>query len=133
MSNISKFNAYKKIAKSYFDAVDILDSKPLVLGEPAVVPYWDPSEDDENRVIRLLMGVGSIDGKVDIINGHSEDSSIRIDDAEVYNRDASTVMTMRDTLDYIFDKIYVVEDEIPTPMKHDEVEDIINGIINDQQ
>ena len=132
MANITKFNAYKKIAKSYFDAVDILENRPLVLGEPAVVPYWDPSEDDENRVIKLLMGVGSIDGQIEIINGGNHDTSTRIDDAEIYNRDASTVMTMRETLDYIFDKIDDVEDEIPIPMEHDEVEDIINGIINDQ-
>lgn len=132
MANIEKFNAYKKIAKSYFDAVDILDNKPLVLGEPAVVPYWDPSEDSENRVIKLLMGVGSIDGNVEIINGGGHDASTRIDDAEIYNSDASTVMTMRETIDYIFDKIDDVEDEIPTPMEHDEVEDIINGAINDQ-
>ena len=132
MANIDKFNAYKKIAKNYFDAANILSNKPLVLGEPAVVPYYSPSEDDEDRVIKLLMGVGSINGAVEIINSSGGDASTRIDDAQIYNSDASTVMTMRDTLDYIFNKIDEVEDEIPTPMEPNEVDDIINGILNDQ-
>lgn len=129
MSNITKFNAYKRIAKSYFDALDILNERPLVLGEPACVPYYYPSEDDPGRIIKLLMGVGSINGQVEIINGITEDSSTRIDDSTIYNSDASTVMTMRETLDYIFDKIDDVEEEIPDPMDSSEVEDIINGLI----
>jgi len=129
MSNITKFNAYKRIAKNYFDAVDILNERPLVLGEPACVPFYYPCDDDPDRIIKLLMGVGSINGQVEILSNLKYDSSTRIDDATIYNRDASTVMTMGETLDYIFDRIDDVEEEIPDPMDSSEVEDIINGLI----
>jgi hypothetical protein len=38
-------------------------------------------------------------------------------------------MTMRETLDYIFNRIDDVEDEIPDPMDSSEVDDIIRGLI----
>lgn len=129
MADITKFNAYKYVAKSYFDAVDILNNKPLVLGEPAVVPFYYPREDDPDRIIKLLMGVGSINGQVEILNNINYDSSTRIDDDTIYNSDASTVMTMRETLDYIFNRIDDVDDEIPDPMESSEVDDIIRGLI----
>ena len=83
MSNITKFNAYKRIAKNYLDAVNILNERPLVLGEPAVVPFYYPSEDDPDRIIKLVIGVGSINGQIEILSNINYDSSTRINDATI--------------------------------------------------
>ena len=64
MPNITKFNAYKKVLNNYQEAIDKLNERPLAFGEPAVVAYYYPSVDDENKVIKLLLGVGSINGEI---------------------------------------------------------------------
>lgn len=72
MPNQNKFNAYKYIAKDYETAVQHLINKGLVLGEPAVVPYY---ENEATKSTRLLFGIGSINGTVEIFNGDMMDAS----------------------------------------------------------
>ena len=57
MANISiKFLRSKNVLGSYTLAVEKLKSLNLAYGQPAVVKYYDGSEEDAN--IRLLLGVG---------------------------------------------------------------------------
>jgi len=72
MSNQNKFNAYKYIAPDYETAVQHLINKGLVLGEPAVIPYY---ENEATKSARLLFGIGSINGAVEIFNGDMMDTS----------------------------------------------------------
>lgn len=69
MGNINKYNAYKNIAPSYDAAVEILNNKGLVLGEPAVVTYYSEDSSEGEKEVKLLLGIGSIGGKVEIIEG----------------------------------------------------------------
>ncbi len=107
MANINKFNAYKRIAKSFFDAVKILNERPLVLGEPAVVPFYYPDESDLDRQIRLAIGYGSINGGVEVMTNLNQDSSTRIDDAEcaMTIEGERKVLTMSEAFDYILRKL----------------------------
>lgn len=73
MPNLNKYTAYKNIAKNYDEAVSMMLNKPLVLGESAVVPFY--YGDGESKNIRLLFGIGSLNGSVEIINGLLSDSS----------------------------------------------------------
>ena len=72
MPNQNKFNAYKYIAPNYETAVQHLINKGLVLGEPAVVPYY---KNEATKSTRLLFGIGSINGTVEIFNGDMMDAS----------------------------------------------------------
>lgn len=66
MPSVNKFAAYKEIAQNYADAMDIMSRKQLVLGEPAIVPYYTDLENNEDD-ISLLLGIGSIGGRISII------------------------------------------------------------------
>lgn len=66
MPSVNKFTAYKEIAQNYTDAIDIMSRKQLVLGEPAIVPYYTDLENNEDD-ISLLLGIGSIGGRISII------------------------------------------------------------------
>lgn len=83
-NNLNKAKAYKKVAKNYYDAVDILNSKKLAFGEPAVVPFYYPDESDLDRQIKLAIGYGSINGGVEVMTNLNQDSSIDLND--YYNK-----------------------------------------------
>lgn len=68
ISNISKFNAYRTVADDFVAAEEIMKNKKLAYGEPAVVPFYYPNKDDENRLVKLMFGIGSIDGNVEIFS-----------------------------------------------------------------
>ena len=72
MPSINKFAAYKNIEPSYTSAVRKLLEKGLVLGEPAVVPYYT---DSVTKNVRLVLGIGSLNGLVEIFTGTTADAS----------------------------------------------------------
>ena len=74
-SNLTKYDAYRHIADNYDDAVRILKEKHLALGEPAVVSFYYPSKDDDNRQIMTMLGIGSMNGETETISRISNDSS----------------------------------------------------------
>lgn len=66
MANISiKFLRSKNVLGSYTSAVEKLKSLNLAYGQPAVVKYYDGSEEDAN--IRLLLGVGYQQGDINTV------------------------------------------------------------------
>lgn len=66
MANISiKFLRSKNVLGSYTLAVEKLKSLNLAYGQPAVVKYYDGSEEDAN--IRLLLGVGYQQGDINTV------------------------------------------------------------------
>lgn len=66
MANISiKFLRSKNVLGSYTLAVKKLKSLNLAYGQPAVVKYYDGSEEDAN--IRLLLGVGYQQGDINTV------------------------------------------------------------------
>ena len=73
MPNLNKYTAYRNIAENYDAAVQMMLNKPLVLGESAVVPFYYGEGDSRN--VRLLFGIGSLNGSVEIINWLLSDSS----------------------------------------------------------
>ena len=75
IGNFNKYNAYRLVADDYTAAVDIMKSKKLGFGEPAVVPFYYPDKNDENRKIRLMLGLGSIDGNIEIFVNTPHDPS----------------------------------------------------------
>lgn len=124
-NNLNKAKAYKKVAKNYYDAVGILNSKKLAFGEPAVVPFYHPDESDLDRQIRLAIGYGSINGGVEIMTNLNQDSSTRIDDAEcaMTIEGESKVLTISEAFDYVLKKLESFDfTEIPK----DEIDDIIS-------
>ena len=124
-NNLNKVKAYKKVAKNYYDAVGILNSKKLAFGEPAVVPFYHPDESDLDRQIRLAIGYGSINGDVEIMTKLNHDSSTRIDDAEcaITIEGESKVLTISEAFDYVLKKLESFDfTEIPK----DEIDDIIS-------
>lgn len=66
ISNINKYNAYRQVADDYTAAVEFMKSKKLAYGEPAVVPFYYPNKDDANKVVKLMLGIGSLDDNVEI-------------------------------------------------------------------
>lgn len=124
--DLNKVKAYKKVAKNYYDAVGILNAKKLAFGEPAVVPFYHPDESDLDRVIRLAVGYGSINGGVEILTNIFNDSSTRIDNAEcaMVIDGEQKVLTMSEAFDYILRKLESIDvQNIPK----DEINDIIIG------
>lgn len=59
-ADLLKFNAWKKPADSFEEAVKIIASKKLVLGEPAVVPFKF-THVDGSVTLELAFGIGSAD------------------------------------------------------------------------
>lgn len=106
---LNKVKAYKKVTKNYYDAVSVLNSKKLAFGEPAVVPFYYPDESDLDRVVKLAVGYGSINGGVEIFSNinNGGDSSTRIDNAEcaVMVDGQEQVMKISDAFNYIIEKL----------------------------
>lgn len=125
-NNLNKVKAYKKVAKNYYEAVDILNRKKLAFGEPAVVSFYYPDESDLDRVIKLAIGYGSINGGVEILSNINNDSSTRIDNAQVeINKDGEKqVVTVSDAFDYVIGKINEYDYDV---IDDDVIIDIING------
>lgn len=59
-ADLLKFNAWKNPVESFEDAVKIITSKKLVLGEPAVVPFKF-THIDGTVTVELAFGIGSVD------------------------------------------------------------------------
>lgn len=81
-SNLTKYDAYRHIADNYDDAVRILKEKHLALGEPAVVSFYYPDKDDDNRQIMTMLGIGSMNGETETISRISNDSSTIIENLQ---------------------------------------------------
>jgi hypothetical protein len=127
MSNdLNKVKAYKRVAKNYYEAVGILNDKKLAFGEPAVVPFYYPDKSDLDRVIRLAVGYGSINGGVEILSNINNSTSKRIDDAECEMTidGEQKILTMSEAFDYILRKLESVDDQ---SIPEEEITDIIIG------
>ena len=74
-SDSLKFSSYKTAVNSFDEAVEIIKNKNLVLGEPAVVPYY--VVEDESRTIELVFGIGSIDRDNPFVFSSVEVDSLR--------------------------------------------------------
>lgn len=74
-NNLNKAAAYKKIERDFYAAVEILNNRNLAFGEPAVVPYYHPNADYEDREIRLAIGYGSLNGEVEIVSTANDAST----------------------------------------------------------
>lgn len=59
-ADLLKFNAWKNPVESFEEAVKIITSKKLVLGEPAVVPFKF-THVDGSVTLELAFGIGSVD------------------------------------------------------------------------
>ena len=59
-ADLLKFNAWKNPVESFEEAVKIITSKKLVLGEPAVVPFKF-THADGSVTLELAFGIGSAD------------------------------------------------------------------------
>ena len=59
-ADLLKFNAWKNPVESFEDAVKIITSKKLVLGEPAVVPFKF-THNDGSVTLELAFGIGTVD------------------------------------------------------------------------
>lgn len=59
-ADLLKFNAWKNPVESFEEAVKIITSKKLVLGEPAVVPFKF-THVDGSVTLELAFGIGSAD------------------------------------------------------------------------
>lgn len=59
-ADLLKFNAWKNPVESFEEAVRIITSKKLVLGEPAVVPFKF-THVDGSVTLELAFGIGSVD------------------------------------------------------------------------
>ena len=124
--NINKIKAYKKVAKSYYDAVRILYERKLAFGEPAIVPFYHPDETDPDKKVKLAIGFGSINGGVEVLPTTLMDSSTRIDDSEVgIVIDGEThIFRVADAFEYILEQI---NDIANGSISDDDIRNIVNS------
>lgn len=84
-----KFVAYKKIAESYEDAVELIKKKKPVLGEPVVVPYYythdeiDASTGENIVTVELVLGIGCVDPEHPYITTNGDNIVIDINGEQV--------------------------------------------------
>ena len=103
-ADLLKFIAYKKIAKDFEEAVELILSKKLVLGEPIVVPFYythkkiDASTGEPMKTLELVFGIGSADVDHPYIHC-SFNNSIAND--EIIVEDDGTRHTLKEVLDTI--------------------------------
>ena len=94
MPNLNKYKAYKHIAENYGSAIDILMSQNLVLGEGAVVPYY---KDSISKDVKLLLGIGSLNGNVEIFGGITSDTSNGYVSIIYYGSGTDTIAVMQNS------------------------------------
>ena len=126
-TNLNKAKAYKKVVGSFDEAVDILNSKKLAFGEPAVVPFYYP---EDSSSIRLAIGYGSLNGGVEIVSSVNIPQDKRIDDSTVEVRDvdsSTSIMTVADAFEYV---LYKIDEFNRNALTEKDINDIINGNIN---
>jgi hypothetical protein len=103
-ADLLKFIAYKKIAANFEEAVELILSKKLVLGEPIVVPFYythkqvDPETGEPRVTLELVFGIGSAD--VDHPYIHCSFNNSIANDEIIVDEDG-TKHTLKEVLDTI--------------------------------
>ena len=132
-ADLLKFIAYKKIANDFEEAVELILSKKLVLGEPIVVPFYythkqiDPETGEPRKTLELVFGIGSADVDHPYIHC-SFNNSIAND--EIIVDDDGTRHTLKEVLDTIISQEDVDNAIIQAIDNAGIIEAISNNVIN---
>ena len=132
-ADLLKFIAYKKIAANFEEAVELILSKKLVLGEPIVVPFYythkqiDPETGEPRRTLELVFGIGSADVDHPYIHC-SFNNSIAND--EIIIDDDGTKHTLKEVLDTIITQEDVDDAIIQAIDNAGIIDAISNNVIN---
>ena len=132
-ADLLKFIAYKKIAANFEEAVELILSKKLVLGEPIVVPFYythkqiDPETGEPRRTLELVFGIGSADVDHPYIHC-SFNNSIAND--EIIIDDDGTRHTLKEVLDTIITQEDVDDAIIQAIDNAGIIDAISNNVIN---
>ncbi len=132
-ADLLKFIAYKKIAANFEEAVELILSKKLVLGEPIVVPFYythkqiDPETGEPRRTLELAFGIGSADVDHPYIHC-SFNNSIAND--EIIIDDDGTKHTLKEVLDTIITQEDVDDAIIQAIDNAGIIDAISNNVIN---
>jgi len=135
-ADLLKFISYKKIAANFDEAIDLILSKKLVLGEPIAVPFYythktkiDEETGEYLKTIELAFGIGSADPDHPYINCSINNS---IANESVIVLDDGSTITIRE----MFDKIITQEtvDQAVIEALHSEgtIDDIAEQVINSE-
>jgi hypothetical protein len=132
-ADLLKFIAYKKIAANFEEAVELILSKKLVLGEPIVVPFYythkqiDPETGEPRKTLELVFGIGSADVDHPYIHC-SFNNSIAND--EIIIDDDGTKHTLKEVLDTIITQEDVDDAIIQAIDNAGIIDAISNNVIN---
>jgi len=127
-NSLSKYNAYTEIASNYEAARDILFQKKLALGEPATVSFYYPDRDSdpEVRVVKTMLGIGSINGTImsicDILG-----SDTYADGANVYVSERGEYMSLGDAINYLY---RTTDDASTLAGKLEDIDNTLTGKLN---
>lgn len=119
-ADLLKFISYKKIAANFEDAVDLVLSKKLVLGEPIVVPFYyvhkskiDEETGEPLKTIELVFGIGSADPEhpyisCSINNNIANESIIVLDDGKTVTLKeiVDSIITQEDVNQAVIDALH---------------------------
>lgn len=132
-ADLLKFIAYKKIAANFEEAVELILSKKLVLGEPIVVPFYythkqiDPETGEPRKTLELVFGIGSAD--VDHPYIHCSFNNSISNDAIIIDDDG-TRHTLKEILDTIITQGDVEQAVINAITSGDIINSISENVIN---
>lgn len=132
-----KFAAYKKIAESYEDAVELIKKKKPVLGEPVVVPYYykhdeiDASTGENIVTVELVLGIGCVDPEHPYITTNGDNIVIDINGEQVPLKEKleSIVEETTDSVlaTILHDEAYqqLIDDKVESTMSWKNLKDIL--------
>lgn len=132
-ADLLKFIAYRKIANNFEEAVELIISKKLVLGEPIVVPFYythkaiDPETGEPRKTLELVFGIGSADVNHPYIHC-SFNNSIAND--EIIIDDDGTKHTLKEILDTIISQEDVEAAVIAAINNENIIQTISTNVIN---
>lgn len=132
-ADLLKFIAYKKIAANFEEAVELILSKKLVLGEPIVVPFYythkqiDPETGEPRVTLELVFGIGSADVDHPYIHCSFNNS---ISNEAIIVDDDGTTKTLKEILDTIITQEDVEQAVINAITSGDIINAISENVVN---